>query len=277
MKILVGTDGSENATTAMRWAAEEAALHGADLEVLLVWSYLDQHHADRSETFDSGYTEDSAREALSARVAGALGAGAEVTQRVVLDTPASGLLDAADTADLLVLGARGTGGFEGLLLGSVSERVAQNAARPVGVVREAAPVRGGRVVVGVDGSAPSMAALHWAAREATARDADLDVVHAWRVPSLATGPMMAAVPVLSAMEDVGHNVVDLALDGPDLEGVRVRRHLTSESPSRALVELAAGAGLVVVGTRGRGRVASALLGSVSRQVLQHAACPVVVI
>ena len=65
-RIVVATDGSQNATVAMRWAAEEAAIHGATLDALLAWSFLDQHHVDGSDTFDNTYTEDSAREALAA-------------------------------------------------------------------------------------------------------------------------------------------------------------------------------------------------------------------
>ena len=274
-KIVVGTDGSEHATTAMRWAAEEAAIHGADLEVLLSWNFLDQHQADRSDVFDSSYTEASAREALAAWVTEALGPDASVAQRVVLDTPARALLEAGDAADLLVLGARGIGGFEGLLLGSVSERVAQQATGPVAVVRKAAPVPDGRVVVGIDGSARSLTALRWAAAEAVARDAQLDVLHAWRLPVMTEWPMM--MPDLSIMEEGGRAILDQALAEPALEGIRVRPHLTNQSAARALVDLAADAGLLVVGTRGLGRITGALLGSVSRQLLHHAPCPVVVI
>ena len=276
-RLVVGTDGSENATVAMRWAAEEAAIHGATVEVLLAWSFLDQHHADRSDTFDASYTTDTAREALAAWVSEALGPNAGVEQRVVLDTPARALLDAGDAADLLILGARGAGGFAGLLLGSVSDRVAQHATRPVGVVRAAAPVRNGRVVVGVDGSARSLTALRWGAAEAVARDADLDVVHAWQQSAMTATPMWSVLPDLSAIETDGRSVIDQALGDPAVARVRVRPHLINQSPARALVELAAGAGLVVVGTRGLGRITGMLMGSVSRQLLHHAPCPVVVI
>ncbi|MEO8697134.1 MAG: universal stress protein [Acidimicrobiales bacterium] len=276
-KIVVGTDGSENAMEAMRWAAEEAAIHGAELEALVAWSYVNQHHADRSDAFDNSYTEATAREALAAWVSEILGPHAAVTQRVVLDTPARALLEAGDGADLLVVGARGIGGFEGLLLGSVSERVPQSATCPVAVVKAAAPVRDGRVVVGVDGSARSLTALRWAAAEAIARDAELDVVHAWRLPVMTDWPMI--MPDLSLMEAGGRAILDRALAEPALDGIRVRAHLTSQNAASALVDLAAGAdaGLVVVGTRGRGRITGALLGSVSRQLLHHARCPVVVI
>jgi nucleotide-binding universal stress UspA family protein len=276
-KFVVGTDGSDNALAAMRWASEEAAIHRADLEAVLVWNFLNQHHADRSDTFDNRYTEASAREALAAWVTEAFGPDATVAQRLVFDAPARGLLEAGDAADLLILGARGTGGFEGLLLGSVSERVAQQATGPVAVVRTVAPVGNGRVVVGVDGSARSLAALRWAAAEAHARDALLDVVHAWRLPVTSASAMMAVMPDLSVIEEGGRAVLDQALADPSLKGIRVRPHLNDRTAARELVELAAGAGLVVVAARGLGRVAGALMGSVSRQLLHHAPCPVVVI
>jgi nucleotide-binding universal stress UspA family protein len=275
--IVVGTDGSQYAKTAMRWAADEAALHDSTLEAVLAWHYLDQHHPDHSDTFQGDYTEAHARAALAAWVTEALGDHATVDQRVICDLPVRALLEASDAADLLVLGARGTGGFEGLLFGSVSERVAQLATRPVAVIRAATPVGGGRVVVGIDGSARSLAALRWAAAEARLRDADVDVVHAWRLPIMAVPPATMALTDYAALEDSGRAVLDAALDEPDLAGLRVHPHFVHDSPGRALIERAEGAGLVVAGTRGLGRVSGALLGSVSRQLLHHAPCPVVVI
>jgi nucleotide-binding universal stress UspA family protein len=275
--IVVGTDGSENAALALRWAADEAEIHGARLTAVLAWSFLDQYHADRSDTFDADYTEDTAIAALASWVGEALGPDASVEQRVVNDLPVHALLEASDAADLLVLGARGRGGLEGLLLGSVSERVAQLATRPVAVVRASAPVSGGRVVVGVDGSARSLAAMRWAAAEARARHSDLEIVHAWRLPTMSSSPVVSVFPDLAAMEDAGRAVLDNAMADPALAGIRVHRHLANGSAARALVERAASAGLVVAGTRGLGRVTGALLGSVSRQLLHHAPCPVVVI
>jgi len=276
-KIVVGTDGSANATEAMRWAAEEATLHGADLEAILVWHYLDQYHPDGSETFDGDYDEDSARAALATWVTETLGPDARVTQRTIFDVPVRALVDAGDAADLLVLGARGIGGFEGLLLGSVSERVAQLATRPVAVVRGDAPVRGGRVVVGIDGSARSLTALRWAAAEARARDADLDVVHAWRLPMLVMPASMAAVPDVDLVSESAREVLDRAVADPALADLRVHPHVVHDQPAHAILGRADGAGLIVTGTRGRGRVSAALIGSVSRQLLHHAPCPVVVI
>ena len=96
-----------------------------------VWSYLDQSGA----TFDPTYGEDDARRLLDEAVAAAgIPAGVDVERRTVNDLPARGLLDSAADADLLVVGARGRGGFRGLLLGSVSQQAAQHAPCPVVIV-----------------------------------------------------------------------------------------------------------------------------------------------
>jgi nucleotide-binding universal stress UspA family protein len=276
-KIVVGTDGSENAAVAVRWAVDEAEIHAADVEVVLAWSLLNQHHPDRSDRFDPHYGEDAARAALASWVADDLGTGASVGQRVVCDVPERALLEAGDASDLLVLGARGAGGFEGLLLGSVSDRVAQLANRPVAVVRATAPVRQGRVVVGIDGSARSLEAMRWAAAEARVRDGDLDVVHAWQLPAMTAPPVHVLFEGFDALEENSRAILDRAVADPALAGIKVNPLFTYGSPARALLERATDAGLVVVGTRGLGRVAGTLLGSVSRQLLHHAACPVVVI
>lgn len=277
IKIVIGTDGSEHATLALRWAVEEADVHNADVQAVLAWSLLDQYRPDHSDRFDPHYGEDNARAALTTWLTDALGEDTKVAPRVVCDLPARAILEAGDVADLIVVGARGTGGFEGLLLGSVSERVVQLANRPVAVVRALAPVRNGRVVVGIDGSARSVDALRWAAVEARARDADLDVVHGWRLPMMTLPPMYSALPDMSTMEELGREVLDAALAEPALVGLSVKPHLVRGAPASALLERAAGAGVLVVGTRGLGRVSGALVGSVSRQLLHHAPCPVVVV
>ena len=121
-------------------------------------------------------------------------------------------------------------GFEGLLLGTVSERVAS---RPVAVVRVAAPVRGGRVVAGIDGSARSLDALRWPPSKRVDRDAELDVVHATRPSVLVARPAMSPLSPYSAAEQAGQAMLDEALADPALADTRVRPHLTHDGPARA--------------------------------------------
>lgn len=277
-QIVIGMDGSDASADALRWAVDEAEMHGATLTAVLVWSYLDQHHADPDAPFDPRYGADQAREVLQGWVqAAASGDSSAVELSTVNDLPAPGLIDASDGADLIVVGARGRGGFEGLLLGSVSERVVEQATQPVAVVRTPRPVRGGRIVVGIDGSTRARSALRWAAGEARARGASLDVVHAWQVQVLAGSPWGPAVIDISDIEGAAQETVSLALGDPALEGLDATAHVVNGGASRAIIERSEGADLVVAGSRGLGRVGAALLGSVTRQLLHHAPCPVVVI
>jgi nucleotide-binding universal stress UspA family protein len=140
----------------------------------------------------------------------------------------------------------------------------------------------GVIVVGVDGSAHGRQALRFALAEAALRGARLDVVHTWDTPPLtATGVGMIPAFGLLRQElgDAARDALEaeLAHAGDGAAGVRIERHVTQGDPAGALVERAAGAGLLVVGSRGHGGVTGAVLGSVSRACLHHAACPVAVV
>ncbi|HEY9555778.1 MAG TPA: universal stress protein, partial [Acidimicrobiales bacterium] len=100
---------------------------------------------------------------------------------------------------------------------------------------------------------------------------------AWQMQSMAASPWGPMPPDLGDLEAIAQESLDEALRDPALEGVDAVGHITNSGATRALVEQAEGAGLVVVGSRGLGRIGSALLGSVTRQLLHHAPCPVVVI
>lgn len=132
-RVVVGSDGSESSRQAIRWAADEARARGAVLEVVHAWTLLGQPDAG---TFDPHYGETEARQLLDAELDGLGDAldGLEVERTVVCDLGAPALLDAAERADLIVVGSRGLGGFRGLLLGSVSSQVVQHATCPVAVI-----------------------------------------------------------------------------------------------------------------------------------------------
>ena len=139
---------------------------------------------------------------------------------------------------------------------------------------------GGRIVVGVDGSDSSKAALAWAVRQAALTGAKVDAVHAWRNPvsySYGYGYAMALpVPDLEkfarqALDEAIAEVAGLAT------GVEIRPVVVEDNPAQALVDAAKGADLLVVGSRGHGGFTEALLGSVGQHCVHHADCPVVVI
>lgn len=273
-RIVVGVDGSTTAAAALRWAVAEADLHGAVVVAVLAWDYLNQHHAEGEDRFDPSYGSDKALETLHATLQ-AVGPSRPVEEQVILDRPARALLEAGRGADLLVVGARGLGGFKGLLLGSVSERVLEQAPCLVAVVREHALASTfGAVAVGIDASDTARKALHWAASEARARSVLLHVVHAWQVPSL---PPLTSGRVANSSEDVARRVLETALHDPVVADLRVEGHLSSSGPAQAVLELTDDAALIVVGSRGLGRLGRAVLGSTSRQLAHHASCPLVIV
>jgi nucleotide-binding universal stress UspA family protein len=282
-QIVVGVDGSEHGANALRWAAGEAELREHDLVAVLVWDLFNQRHADGSRRFDPEYGEPDADAALAATLEAALGAdrAARVIRRPVCDIPAPGLLGAAEDAELVVVGARGLGGFRGLLLGSVSQQVLHHAAVPVAIVRgdASSPVRGGRIVVGVDGSDQSVAALRWALVEGAARKATVEIVHVWDAP-VGYGPVTAMTGAdVGVVEEGARQLVDevLAQAQEGVPAVDVERTIAPGGAAARLLDAAEGADLVVVGRRGLGGFGRLLLGSVSEHVARHAPCPVVVV
>ena len=143
------------------------------------------------------------------------------------------------------------------------------------------------IVVGVDGSEASLEALRWAADEARLRATSLRAVHAWSFISAQPlgDPGMLAMPAgdlagqLGAESDAARNALETALSDalgsdPDVE---LEQKLVEGDAGDALVAESATADLVVVGSHGRTGLKAALLGSVSRHVVSHAECPVVVV
>ncbi|MEU9244401.1 universal stress protein [Streptomyces sp. NPDC048385] len=137
------------------------------------------------------------------------------------------------------------------------------------------PPSGGasRIVVGIDGSLSSGQALRWAVEEARLRGARLEVIYAWE-----SRPGQVPSPDLQIQQH-GQAVLDTAVaqlsaeENPPQIGTRpVNGHAAA-----VLIEASAGALLLVVGSRGHGGVAGALLGSVSQRVAAHAHCPVVIV
>ena len=140
-----------------------------------------------------------------------------------------------------------------------------------------------RIVAGVDGSPSSARALRWAIRQAALTGATVDAVIAWNYPATAAGYGWAPIGMDQpdgfdfketagkVLADTVSNTVDPASD------VQVRSLVAEGNPARVLLDAAAGADLMVVGSRGHGGFAEALLGSVSQHCVHHAPCPVVVI
>lgn len=140
-RIVVGVDGSEGAKSAVRWAAREARLRGAKLELTTAWGLPTYPGAFTmggipDELVKALIGEARQRVAEAAEEARAEGRDLDIETRAVEGPPATVLLAAAKLADLLVVGSRGLGGFRELLLGSVSHQCAHHAPCPVVIVRQ---------------------------------------------------------------------------------------------------------------------------------------------
>ena len=138
-----------------------------------------------------------------------------------------------------------------------------------------------RIVVGVDGSANSRRALAWAAGEAHDRDAEMVIVHAWMLPAAAHGSLISPnfdiEGTKKSYRDAARGTVAAMLRSVDLDGVRHEVRIIEGLPGPALVDSSSDAAAIVVGHRGRGRLAEFVLGSTAQHVSRHAAVPVVVV
>jgi nucleotide-binding universal stress UspA family protein len=278
--VVVGIDGSDHALEAVRWAAAEAGERGSRLrlvaavrppraDLVLPPREADKQHLARMR---------AAREPLATATAtaAAIAPDLEIDGEVIGGVPAAVLVEESATAALVVVGHRGRGGFTGLLLGSVGVALAAEATCPVVVVRGRTD-RSRKVVVGVDGTAVGEPALEFAFAEAARRGGPLVAVRAWS--EAAVDPFLEPFLDWDAIAADEREVLDRALAPWEqtFPEVEVQRVPVRENAAKAMVEQAAAAALVVVGSRGRGAVRGLWLGSVGQALLHHAPCPVAVV
>ncbi|QCQ91136.1 universal stress protein [Rhodococcus sp. SGAir0479] len=283
--VVVGVDDSDAAFDALDWAAGIAALRGLPVHVAHALPTPGVYMSEASALIQAGFEErlqESAHEVLARareRVTAAH-PDVECSAGTYPGPPASALLEVGAEAELLVLGATGAGGLGGALVGSTGQRVAQHARCPVvihrggpGAAHDARPV-----VVGVDGSAASARALAAAFEYAALFGAPLDAVHAWGPdrPVHRHGAFRLVDWAKVEAEERAVLAEALAAMRTRHPGVPVDARLERRGAAAALLDHAQRACLVVVGSRGRGRLRGALLGSTSQNLLHHAPCPVMV-
>ena len=281
--VVVALDGSASSPHTLEWGVTEAVRRGAD--VLLVrtlddswqvtaWSWYPVVGGMDIDADVSQYLDDQ-RERVAQRHP-----GVRVETRVLHGQTVPSLRQLSADARLLVVGAGARTGRS--RTGSTGAHVAAHARCPVAVVRQdlehpltpEAPV-----VVGVDGSSASLAAAHVSAREAWMRGRPLTVVHAR--PTIPDPFGRGSVPPLATDDenDPTHKAARVVVESlrDENEGLVVDLALVDDDPADALVALARGAALLVVGSRGLGGFRGMLLGSVSSAVVREATCPVLVV
>jgi nucleotide-binding universal stress UspA family protein len=140
-RIVAGVDGSPSSLSALRWAVRQAGLTGATVDAVIAWHYpvvVGGAFGVAPMVTAGGFdVAENAEKVLTEAISSAVdpGSGVSVRPVVVEGNPAQVLLDAADGADLLVVGSRGHGGFTEALLGSVSQHCVHHAHCPVVVIR----------------------------------------------------------------------------------------------------------------------------------------------
>jgi nucleotide-binding universal stress UspA family protein len=200
-------------------------------------------------------------------------------RRVIQGPAAPTLLSEAERCDLIVVGTRGLGGFQSLVLGSVSHQLVNHARCPVVVVprpdERTDAVVSRTIVVGVDGSENSISALRWAGRRALATGSTLRACFVW-------GRARATAPRAESSGDAATrsalDMLDDALAKARLPaGITIERHAMEADVATTLIAEGREAELLVVGARGHGGFTGLLLGSVANAVTHHPPCPVAVI
>ncbi|MCZ9347586.1 universal stress protein [Streptomyces sp. TRM76130] len=277
--VLAGIDDTSHSWLAVDWAAAEAEARGGALRLVhavgpgpeIGWDETGAGLTRQVFEATTSMLDDGRARVRAARP------DLPVEAFLAHASPAEAILDAAEDADLIVVGTRGRGGFAGLLLGSVSLKVAAHADRPVVVAR-------GRlnhavedaVVVGVRDERDE-AALRFALAVAGRWRTGVRLVHAWS-PVAQAGLVVPQMDSLGQEQRTHRELLDrVARSATDYSQVPVDTELTVDAPAAAVVEASKRASLVVLPRHpAEGRLGSRL-GSVTHAVLHHAACPVAIV
>ena len=285
--IAVGLDGSPSSADALRWAVGLADASSATVRVISSWqmpliaSMPSMIGGLPSAAFMANQCSEHLADSLESA-----GVGADFPSEVREGNPGAVLVTESESADLVVLGRTGSGRRRGLarfaevVLGSTARHVIHHAKGPVAIV----PVKelwvdNPVVVVGVDGSPASHAALTWA----IANLPEATEIHALRaIPSYIEGLLALEAGVVdriieASTAELAASIAASLAECDPAAAERVHSHVVVENARDALVEPGFDIDLVVVGERGRSGVAGRLLGSVSDHVVRHATCPVIVI
>jgi len=284
--IVVGVDDSDAATEAARWAAQEASRRKCELRVIhaftlpAVAGYPD--YSSGSVELQEVMRADG--EKMLGRIAADLRRrhpGLPITTRAVYERVPVALRSESVGARLTVVGSGGVSRLSGAFLGSTALAVASTGPAPVAVVHLGDRGRTtGPVVVGIDGTATSEAAIAFAFQAAQVRGAEVMAVHVWS-DLVVSGSHRLQNPLIDPerirqqeREVLAERIAGWADKYPD---VPVRQILVEGRAVPCLLGYAEQAQLLVVGSHGRGGFAGMLLGSTSHALIIHSAAPVVVV
>jgi nucleotide-binding universal stress UspA family protein len=280
-RLLVGCDGSPESEAALDWAVHYAGETGGDVTAVSAWQW--PTFQDAPITYGRWDPEESCEQTLARLRAKFPLPDGRMTTVVARGAPARVLTDRSSHADLLVVGTHGLGALSRLLLGSVSAYCATHSHCPVAVVRAGDSTGRRGVLVGLDNSASSAAALRWAMDYAELLHQPLVVVHATEPPAppIPSGyPVDFSYPRAAVHRQIRRwmrDVIDkeLADRGRDLAS-GITLHVVDGNPAHVMVEQSSGAVLTVCGRRGAGGFSRLVLGSVTAALAHHGHSTIVV-
>ena len=284
MPIVAATDGSAGSLRAIEWAAREAVLRNAPLQIISAASLPKMVLLPLQPERDAvlGFVREHRDRALAAAAARAaeLAPGLRIDTYPVQGQAARAVTGTGSGALMLVVGFRGIGTFAATVLGSVARYAADHASCPVVVIRDQTAAARRLVGVGVGDLDDCTDTLAFAFEEAALRQASLIAIHAWHAPQ--AGTFWAGThyppPGLHVAAAAAARQLTLLMDTwrqkyPD---VPVRHDVVHGHPGRALAALSARADLVVIG-RHATHSGPQCPGSVRHAVLNHAYGPVAIV
>jgi len=280
-QIVVGYDSSPSSLEAVAWAASEARARKARLMIIAcyeipigvsaggAWLTADVLSSIEDGTAASARTVKASVESHDPEL--------DVEVDVCRGPVRESLISNLAPSDLLVVGTSSHEGASGFWLGSTSRWVTRHSPCPVAVVRGAASRgRPDRIVVGIDGSAESIAALMWAADEADLHGVDLVVVHGWNYPYVGVETRAEQVRDLTRIDAA--TVLDRAVEvARERCGVSVKDLLVEAAPATALLASVRDGDILVLGAEGHGAMVAGLVGSTVNSVVEQSAVPVIVV
>ena len=251
--IVVGTDGSEHAGRALQWAAAEARRRGRRLRIVVVQEEWSDPYSIAPLVHEARVAEHQEVLAQAREQVESAHPGLEVETVFHTGKAVAVLTEESETAAMVVTGSRGRGGFSGLLLGSTSLRLTARSHAPVVVIPDAEPMPEGDIVVGVDGSVESEEALGFAVETARGWGVGIRAVQIlpdayWYGPVENYGDWLERA-MESTRTELDEQLSRWRSAAPE---VTITAEAVHGHPGDVLRGAGIAAGLLVVGSRGRG-------------------------
>lgn len=267
-KIVVGVDDSAAARSALAWVADRCSTRAAEVDVVHVVGRADAHATPQHDALANA--ERVLRAAVPAQSA---------TYRRAEGGIAQTLGEVSAHADLLVIGVDPEHPVRAALHGWLPVRVIARTDPPVCVVPAGWVPRSGTVTVGLEDDVSSTEALLFAAQEAESTSERLRIVHAWRLPEPSIDGSAALLVQPERILEEHRELLDAAVRRirRRFPALHIEEDLARSQPAAALLAQAPHSAMIVVGTHREGILSGAYVGSVARDLLWRAGCPVVVV